>query len=283
MIKIAIQKSGRLSDKSLELIRSCGIKFSNGTRKLTAKAKNFPLEILFLRDDDIPQYVANGVAQLGILGLNEVIEKNHPVDQIKQLGFAGCRMSLAVKKDVEYTGQDWWNGKKVATTYPRIVQEYFADKQIDAEIEEIGGSVEIAPNIGLADGICDIVSTGSTLIMNGLKEVETVMNSEAVLIANQNLTKDQGNVLEKLLFRLDAVMKAKTSKYILLNAPNKNLNEIIDLLPGVNSPTVLPLARKDWSSIHSVIEEEDFWNVIDRLKQAGAEGILVAPIEKMIL
>jgi len=282
-LKIAIQKSGRLSDKSLQLIKDCGISFSNGTRKLTAKARNFPLEILFLRDDDIPQYVANGVAHLGILGLNEVIEKDHPVNQIKQLGFAGCRMSLAVKKDTDYTGLNWWNGKKVATTYPFIVERFFKDHGINAEIEEIGGSVEIAPNIGLADGVCDIVSTGSTLIMNGLKEVETVMNSEAVLIANQNLDSDQQEILDKLIFRLDAVMKAKTSKYILLNAPNNKLDEIIDLLPGVNSPTVLPLAREEWSSIHSVIVEEDFWNVIDRLKTAGAEGILVAPIEKMIL
>lgn len=281
-IKIAVQKSGRLSEKSLQLLKDCGIKFSNGTRKLTSKAKNFPLEILFLRDDDIPQYVASGVAHLGILGLNEVEEKEQKVDVVKQLGFAGCRLSLAVQKDVDYMGLEWFNGKRVATSYPNIVEKFFADKNIDATTEEIGGSVEIAPGIGLAEGICDIVSTGSTLIMNGLKEVETVMNSEAVLIATPNLEAAQSDLLQKILFRLEAVQNAQKSKYILLNAPNEKIQEISALLPGMKSPTVLPLAEEGWSSLHSVISEEDFWNVIDQLKEAGAEGILVSDIQKLI-
>ncbi|PQJ21480.1 ATP phosphoribosyltransferase [Nonlabens xylanidelens] len=282
MIRIAVQKSGRLSDKSLQLLKDCGIKFDNGGRKLSTQAKNFPMEILFLRDDDIPQYVANGVADLGILGLNEVEEKDQEVDVIKQLGFAGCRLSLAVQKDVDYPGLEWFNGKKVASSYTTIVKKFFTEKGIDATTEEIGGSVEIAPGIGLAEGICDIVSTGSTLIMNGLKEVETVMYSEAVLISNPNLSGDKQELLNKLTFRIDAVQNAQKSKYILLNAPNDKIEEISALLPGMKSPTVLPLAEEGWSSLHSVIEENDFWNVIDRLKDAGAQGILVSPIEKLI-
>jgi ATP phosphoribosyltransferase len=282
MIRIAVQKSGRLSDKSLQLLKDCGIKFDNGGRKLSTQAKNFPMEILFLRDDDIPQYVANGVADLGILGLNEVEEKDQKVDVIKQLGFAGCRLSLAVQKDVDYTGLEWFNGKKVASSYTTIVKKFFADKGINATTEEIGGSVEIAPGIGLAEGICDIVSTGSTLLMNGLKEVETVMYSEAVLISNPNLNSDKNDLLSKLLFRIEAVQNAQKSKYILLNAPNDKIDEISALLPGMKSPTVLPLAEEGWSSLHSVIEENDFWNVIDQLKAAGAQGILVNPIEKLI-
>lgn len=281
-IRIAVQKSGRLSDKSLQLLKDCGIKFDNGGRKLSTQAKNFPMEILFLRDDDIPQYVANGVADLGILGLNEVEEKDQEVDVIKQLGFAGCRLSLAVQKDVNYTGLEWFNGKKVASSYTTIVKKFFADKGINATTEEIGGSVEIAPGIGLAEGICDIVSTGSTLIMNGLKEVETVMYSEAVLISNPNLSIEKKEILDKLTFRIDAVQNAQKSKYILLNAPNDKIEEISALLPGMKSPTVLPLAEDGWSSLHSVIEENDFWNVIDQLKDAGAQGILVSPIEKLI-
>jgi ATP phosphoribosyltransferase len=282
MIRIAVQKSGRLSDKSLQLLKDCGIKLDNGGRKLSTQAKNFPMEILFLRDDDIPQYVANGVADLGILGLNEVEEKDQKVDVIKQLGFAGCRLSLAVQKDVDYTGLEWFNGKKVASSYTTIVKKFFADKGINATTEEIGGSVEIAPGIGLAEGICDIVSTGSTLLMNGLKEVETVMYSEAVLISNPNLNSEKNDLLGKLLFRIEAVQNAQKSKYILLNAPNDKIDEISALLPGMKSPTVLPLAEEGWSSLHSVIEENDFWNVIDQLKDAGAQGILVIPIEKLI-
>ena len=283
MIRIAVQKSGRLSDKSLQLLKDCGIKFDNGTRKLSSKAKNFPIEILFLRDDDIPQYVAQGVADLGILGLNEVEEKDQKVDVIKQLGFAGCRLSLAVQKDVDYTGLEWFNGKRVASSYTTIVKKFFADKGINATTEEIGGSVEIAPGIGLAEGICDIVSTGSTLIMNGLKEVETVMYSEAVLISNPSLNNEKKELLDKLMFRMEAVMNAAKNKYILLNAPNDKIKEISDLLPGMKSPTVLPLAEEGWSSLHSVIEENDFWNVIDQIKDAGAQGILVSPIEKLIV
>ncbi|GAL00610.1 ATP phosphoribosyltransferase [Nonlabens ulvanivorans] len=244
--------------------------------------QKFPYGNSFLRDDDIPQYVANGVADLGILGLNEVEEKDQEVDVIKQLGFAGCRLSLAVQKDVDYPGLEWFNGKKVASSYTTIVKKFFADKGIDATTEEIGGSVEIAPGIGLAEGICDIVSTGSTLIMNGLKEVETVMYSEAVLISNPNLSIEKKEILDKLTFRIDAVQNAQKSKYILLNAPNDKIEEISALLPGMKSPTVLPLAEEGWSSLHSVIEENDFWNVIDQLKDAGAQGILVSPIEKLI-
>lgn len=281
-IRIAVQKSGRLSDKSLQLLQDCGIKFDKGGRKLSTQAKNFPMEILFLRDDDIPQYVANGVADLGILGLNEVEEKDQNIDVIKQLGFAGCRLSLAVQKDVDYTGLEWFNGKKVASSYTTIVKKFFEKKGINATTEEIGGSVEIAPGIGLAEGICDIVSTGSTLIMNGLKEVETIMYSEAVLISNPNLNTEKKGILDKLLFRMEAVQNAKKNKYILLNAPNDKIEEITALLPGMKSPTVLPLAEEGWSSLHSVIEENDFWNVIDQLKDAGAQGILVSPIEKLI-
>jgi ATP phosphoribosyltransferase len=281
-IRIAVQKSGRLSDKSLALLKDCGIKFDNGGRQLKTAARNFPLEILFLRDDDIPQYVANGVADLGILGLNEVEEKDQQVTVIKPLGFASCRLSLAVQKDVNYTGLEWFNGKRVASSYTTIVKKFFAANGITATTEEIGGSVEIAPGIGLAEGICDIVSTGSTLLMNGLKEVETVMYSEAVLIANPNLTTFKKDLLDKLSFRIEAVQNAAKNKYILLNAPNGKIEAISALLPGIKSPTVLPLAEEGWSSLHSVIEENDFWDVIDQLKAAGAQGILVCPIEKLI-
>lgn len=281
-IRIAVQKSGRLSDKSLQLLKDCGIKFDLSSRVLSVQARNFPMEILFLRDDDIPQYVANGVADLGILGLNEVEEKDQNVNVVKQLGFAGCRVSLAVQKDVDYTGLEWFNGKKVASSYTTIVKKFFAAKGINATTEEIGGSVEIAPRIGLADAICDIVSTGSTLLMNGLKEVETVMYSEAVLIANPKLDDAKKVLLDKLMFRIEAVQNASKNKYILLNAPNDKIAQISALLPGMKSPTVLPLAEEGWSSLHSVIEENDFWNVIDQLKEAGAQGILVSPIEKLI-
>lgn len=281
-IRIAVQKSGRLSDKSLQLLKDCGIKFDLSSRVLSVQARNFPMEILFLRDDDIPQYVANGVADLGILGLNEVEEKDQNVNVVKQLGFAGCRVSLAVQKDVDYTGLEWFNGKKVASSYTTIVKKFFAAKGINATTEEIGGSVEIAPRIGLADAICDIVSTGSTLLMNGLKEVETVMYSEAVLIANPTLDDAKKVLLDKLIFRIEAVQNASKNKYILLNAPNDKIAQISALLPGMKSPTVLPLAEEGWSSLHSVIEENDFWNVIDQLKEAGAQGILVSPIEKLI-
>ena len=282
-LKIAIQKSGRLSEKSLGLLRSCGISLSTGDRKLKANATNFPMDVFYLRDDDIPQYVAEGVADLGILGENEVFEKNQPVDPIKKLGFAKCRMSLAVRREVDYPGPSWFSGKKIATSYPGVLRKYLEDTGIDASIEEIGGSVEIAPGIGLAEGIFDIVSTGSTLIMNGLKEVETVLESEAILIRNRNLSQEKQALLDQLLFRIDAVNTAKRNKYILLNAPNEKVNDLIDIIPGMRSPTVLPLAVEGWSSIHTVIQEDDFWNVINKLKANGAEGILVSPIEKMIL
>jgi len=282
-LRIAIQKSGRLSEKSLELLRACGISLSNGDRKLKSLADNFPLEVFFLRDDDIPQYVAEGVADAGILGENEVQEKNQPVRVVEKLGFAKCRLALAIKREESYTDARWFSGKRIATSYPLILQNFLQEEGIEATIETIGGSVEIAPGIGLSDAILDIVSTGSTLVMNGLKEVETVMRSEAVLIADNKLSAEKTDVLEQLLFRIRAVNAARKNKYILLNAPNDKLQNIIQILPGMKSPTVLPLAMDGWSSVHTVIQEDDFWNVIGKLKANGAEGILVSPIEKMIL
>lgn len=282
-LKIAIQKSGRLSEKSLELLRECGIKLSNGERKLKTEAANFPVEVLFLRDDDIPQYVEQGVADIGILGENEVWEKSKQVQVIDRLGFANCRLSLAIPKDERYTGLSYFKNKKIATTYPKILERFFAKKKIEVEIEEIGGSVEIAPGIGLAHAIFDIVSTGSTLLMNGLKEVELVANSEAVLISSQALDVEKKVILDKLLFRIAAVKNSAENKYILLNAPNARIPEIISVLPGMKSPSILPLAETGWSSVHSVVKEDTFWEVIDQLKALGAEGILVIPIEKMIV
>ncbi|MBI3135674.1 MAG: ATP phosphoribosyltransferase [Bacteroidetes bacterium] len=282
-LKIAIQKSGRLSEKSLELLKECGIKLSNGDRKLKTTAFNFPLEVLFLRDDDIPQYVEQGVADIGILGENEVLEKDKQVKVIEKLGFAGCKLSLAIPKDEYYNGLTYFNQKKVATSYPKILDRFFKSQNLNVEIETIGGSVEIAPGIGLADGIFDIVSTGSTLLMNGLKEVEVVTESEAVLISNPILAAEKNAVLEKLLFRIRAVRNAAENKYILLNAPNESVAAISAILPGMKSPTILPLAQPGWSSIHSVVKEDQFWDIIDQLKSKGAQGILVVPIEKMIL
>lgn len=281
-LKIAIQKNGRLSEKSLELLKECGIKLSNGERKLKTTSSNFPIEILFLRDDDIPQYVEQGVADIGILGENEVWEKDKKVTTLKKLGFVNCRLSLAVPKEENYTGLSYFNQKRIATSYPNILQKFFNEKQIDVEIETIGGSVEIAPGIGLADGIFDIVSTGSTLQMNGLKEVELITKSEAVLISNNDLNPEKQSILEQLLFRIQSVKNASENKYILLNAPNKSIEAIASMLPGMKSPTVLPLQKQDWSSIHSVVKEDEFWDVIDQLKVLGAEGILIVNIEKMI-
>lgn len=281
-LKIAVQKSGRLSEKSLLLLEECGIKISNGERKLKAVAQNFPVEILFLRDDDIPQYVEQGVADIGILGENEVWEKSKEVKIIQQLGFAGCRMSLAIPKDEIYTNLNYFEGKRIATSYPKILIDFFAKNNISVFIEEISGSVEIATSIGLADAVFDIVSTGSTLLMNGLKEVATVTKSEAVLISNPNLTLENQAILDKLLFRMQAVRQGKQNKYILLNAPNSAIERICSLLPGMKSPTILPLVNKDWSSLHSVIQEDDYWEIIEQLKNLGAEGILIIPIEKMI-
>ncbi len=282
-LKIAIQKSGRLSENSLNLLKECGIKFPNGGGKLITESTNFPIEILFLRDDDIPQYVEQKVADIGIIGENVFVESAKQIDVIEKLGFSACRLSLAVPKETEYTDLSYFNGKKVATSYPVILEDYFQQNNISAIIEFISGSVEIAPGIGLADGICDIVSSGSTLRSNGLKEVENVMSSQAVLVASEDLDADKKEILQKLLFRIRSVQKAKENKYILLNAPNEKLESIIKILPGMNSPTILPLAEEGWSSLHSVIGEDQFWDVIYELKNAGAEGILVVPIEKMIV
>jgi len=282
-LKIAIQKSGRLSEKSLELLKECGIKLSNGDRKLKTEARNFPIEVLFLRDDDIPQYVEQGVADIGILGENEVWEKAKNVTTIEKLGFANCKLSLAIPKDENYTGLSWFNHKKVATSYPKILDKFFKEQNLSVEIEEIGGSVEIAPGIGLANAIFDIVSSGSTLLMNGLKEVEVVFKSEAVLISSPSLNETKQAILEKLLFRIKAVRNSSENKYILLNAPNDAISKISAILPGMKSPTVMPLAEEGWSSVHSVVKEDDFWDIIDRLKALGAQGILVIPIEKMVL
>lgn len=281
-LKIAIQKSGRLSDESLGLLKACGIRFSNGAGKLRTEALNFPLELYFLRDDDIPQYVADGVADLGMVGENVLYEKQLPLTVAAPLGFGRCRLALAVPKNDAYPSISALKGKRIATSYPGLLQKYLQEKGVDAEIHEISGSVEIAPGIGLADAICDLVSTGSTLLTNGLREVETVLQSQAVLVKPQQLAAEKETLLNRLLFRIEAVQQASRNKYILLNAPNDRLNDIISLLPGIKSPTVLPLAMPGWSSLHSVIEENQFWEVIEQLKAAGAEGILVVPIEKMI-
>ncbi len=283
IIRIAVQKSGRLSDDSLALIKECGIKFYNGTGKLKSTSTNFPIEFLFLRDDDIPGYVADGVADLGIVGENELVEKDKEVLTLKKLGFSKCRLSLAIPKGQEYNGLSFFEGKNIATSYPKILGDYLNSKGIQADIHEISGSVEIAPSIGLAEGICDIVSSGSTLMMNGLKEVEEIFKSEAVLIANTNLSDLKKAIVDKLLFRMNAVQKGKSSKYVLMNVPNASIDKIIKLIPGMRSPTILPLAQEGWSSVHSVLNEDQFWEHIEELRTAGAEGILVVPIEKMIL
>ncbi|MDG1276397.1 MAG: ATP phosphoribosyltransferase [Algoriphagus sp.] len=283
IIRIAVQKSGRLSDDSLSLIKECGIKFYNGTGKLKSTSTNFPIEFLFLRDDDIPGYVADGVADLGIVGENELVEKDKEVVTLKKLGFSKCRLSLAIPKGQAYTGVSYFEGKNIATSYPKILGDYLNKEGINAAIHEISGSVEIAPSIGLAEGICDIVSSGSTLMMNGLKEVEEIFKSEAVLIANKNLVDWKKAIVEKLLFRMNAVQKGKSNKYVLLNAPNESIDKIISLIPGMRSPTILPLAQPGWSSVHSVLQEDQFWENIEELREAGAEGILVVPIEKMII
>lgn len=282
-LRVALQKNGRLSQKSIELLQECGIRFPNGSGKLLTESSNFPLQILFLRDDDIPQYVEQRVADVGIIGENVLMESPKDILTVKKLGFSSCRMSLAVPKETEYKGPDFFRNKRIATSYPRILSDYFRQNGIEATIEFISGSVEIATGIGLADAVFDIVSSGSTLLSNGLREVEKVMDSQAVLIASSELDAERKALLDKLLLRIQAVQKAAAHKYILLNAPDTKLKSIQQLLPGMKSPTVLPLAEMGWSSLHSVIPEDDFWNVIDALKNAGAEGILVVPIEKMIL
>lgn len=281
-LKIAIQTKGRLNVDSMELINESGIKLAVGKRKLIASAKNFPLEALFLRDDDIPQTVADAVADVGIVGENEMLEKQENVIIAKRLGFSKCRLSLAIPKSIDYTGIEFFNDKKIATSYPVILKKYLDQKNINAEIHVINGSVEIAPGIGLADAIFDIVSSGSTLVSNRLKEVEVVIQSEAVLIATPNLSAVKQKILDELIFRIESVQRSEGKKYILLNAPNNKVREIASLLPGMRSPTVVPLAEEGWSSMHSVLDEVDFWEVIGKLKKAGAEGILVIPIEKMI-
>jgi ATP phosphoribosyltransferase len=282
-LRIAIQKSGRLYDDSLQLLKDCGIDLKNGINKLKTEADNFPLEVFFLRDDDIPQYVEDAVADIGIVGENIIYEKNKKVIVSEKLGFGKCRLSVAVGRNESYKDFNFLQNKKIATTYPILVDRFLKEKNIQAEIHEISGSVEIAPGIGLADAIVDLVSSGSTLFMNGLREVETILRSEAVLIRHPELGAGQQQILDKLLFRIRSVHKARHTKYILLNAPNDKLKKIISLLPGMKSPTVLPLAEPGWSSVHSVVNEDDFWEIIEKLKQAGAQGILVVPIEKMIL
>lgn len=283
MLRIAIQKSGRLQEGSLELLKESGLSFGNGKEQLKAQARNFPVEVLFLRDDDIPQYVEDKVADVGIVGENIFLEKRKQNQLVKRLDFAKCRLSIAVPRSDNYSGIKSLDGKNIATSYPNIVKDFLRQHGINAGIHEISGSVEIAPGIGLADAICDIVSTGSTLLGNGLKEVEVVLQSEAVIIANPDLVNEKQDILEKLLFRIEAVKKAKNNKYILMNCPNESIEKITSVIPGMNSPTVIPLGRKGWSSLHSVVDENDFWEKIDLLRSFGAEGILVIPIEKMIV
>ena len=282
-LRIAIQKSGRLNEESLKLIRDCGIAIDNGDDQLKVTARNFPLEVFFLRNSDIPEYVQDGVADVAIIGSNVLVEKPHRVEVIKQLGFSKCRISLAIGKNETYTGLQYFNGKKLATSYPKTLQGFLNANNIKAEIHEISGSVEIAPNIGLSDAICDIVSTGSTLFKNGLKEVEVMHHSEAILIAGPNMKPEARAILDKLVMRINAVLSGRANKYVLLNAPNNKLPDIIALLPGMKSPTILPLADSGWSSLHSVISEKEFWEKIDGLKAAGAQGILIVPIEKMVM
>src|SRR5258708_1347943 len=282
-LKIAIQKSGRLYDDSVKLLKDCGIDLKNGVNKLKTESDNLPMEIYFLRDDDIPQYVEDAVADIGIVGENVLYETNKKVDIVEHLGFGKCRLSVAVGRSELYGGVNYLQGKRIATTYPVLVQQFLEKNKVKAEIHEISGSVGIAPGIGLADAIVDLVTSGSTLFMNGLKEVDTVLQSQAVLIRNKYLEEPKQQILEKFLFRIRAVKRARNTKYVLLNAPNDKLQEIIALLPGMKSPTVLPLAEAGWSSVHSVLSENDFWDIIERLKGAGAQGILVVPIEKMVM
>ena len=283
MLRIAVQSKGRLFEDTMALFAEADIKLSTSKRTLLTQSSNFPIEVLFLRDDDTPQSVASGVADLGIVGENEFVERKEKADIIYRLGFSKCRLSLAVHKEEEYNGPSWFNGKKIATSYPGILQTYLDKQGINADIHVITGSVEIAPGIGLSDAIFDIVSSGSTLISNNLKEVEIVMKSEALLIGNPNLTPEKKEILEELLFRIEAVKAAEDKKYVLMNAPTDKVKDIIEVLPGVKSPTIMPLATEGWSSVHTVIDQKCFWEIIGKLKALGAQGILVLPIEKMIL
>lgn len=281
-LKIALQKSGRLSEHSTNLLRNCGIRFDNGIGRLKSAAQNFPLEIFFLRDDDIPQYIEDAVADIGIVGENILAEENRRIEIIERLGFGRCRLALAVPKSFSYESIRDLDGKRIATSYPKITSDFLQRNSVAAEIHTISGSVEIAPSIGLADAVCDLVSSGSTLLTNGLREVETVLESEAVLVSRRNLDGEMRLILDKLLFRIKAVNAARQNKYILLNAPDEQLAEIIKILPGIKSPTVTPLAEKGWSSVHSVIAESDFWEIVENLKNRGAQGILVLSIDQMI-
>ena len=283
MLRIAVQSKGRLFEDTMDLLKETGIKVSSSKRTLLVQASNFPLEVLFLRDDDIPQTVADGVADVGIVGENEFVERNENADIVKRLGFSKCRISLAIPKAIDYPGVEWFNGKKIATSYPVILKKFMDEKGVKTDIHVIQGSVEIAPGIGLADGIFDIVSSGSTLVSNNLKEVEVVMQSEALLIGNKNLDEEKKAILEDLLFRINSVLIAEDKKYVRMNAPNARLAEIVKVLPGLKSPTIIPLADEEWCSVHAVLDEKHFWEIVGQLKALGAEGILVTPIEKMIL
>lgn len=283
MLRIAVQSKGRLFEDTMELLKETGIKVSSSKRTLLIQASNFPLEVLFLRDDDIPQTVADGVADVGIVGENEFVERNENADIVKRLGFSKCRISLAIPKAIDYPGVEWFNGKKIATSYPVILKRFLEERGVKTDIHVIQGSVEIAPGIGLADGIFDIVSSGSTLVSNNLKEVEVVMQSEALLIGNKNLDEEKKSILNDLLFRINSVLIAEDKKYVRMNAPKARLAEIVKVLPGLKSPTIIPLADEDWCSVHAVLDEKHFWEIVGQLKALGAEGILVTPIEKMIL
>ncbi|MDX1666590.1 MAG: ATP phosphoribosyltransferase [Saprospiraceae bacterium] len=282
-LKIAVQKSGRLLDGSLRILRECGIKVDNGKDQLKARSSNFPIDILYLRNSDIPQYIEDGVADVAIIGENTLIEKDKEIEKILPLGFSKCRLSIALPKNTDYTGPQDLNGKRIATSYPHSLQMFLERKGVSAHIHEISGSVEIAPNIGLADAICDLVSTGSTLFKNGLEEKEIILRSEAWLVSRKGMSKELVSIFDTMVFRINSVLSARQNKYLLMNAPNESIEKIIRILPGMKSPTVMPLATKGWSSIHTVIQEDSFWEIIDKLKGAGGEGILIIPIEKMIL
>lgn len=283
MLRIAVQSKGRLFDDTMNLLSEADIKVSSSKRTLLVQSSNFPIEVLYLRDDDIPQSVASGVADIGVVGENEYLERGENVQILSRLGFSKCRLSLAISKDVKYSGPNWFNGKRIATSYPNILRTYLKQNNITADIHVITGSVEISPGIGLADGIFDIVSSGSTLVSNNLREVEVVTNSEALLIGNWNLDEEKHNILNEMLFRFEAVRSANDKKYVMMNAPKSRINEIVGVLPGIKSPTIIPLADDEWCSIHTVLDENRFWDIIGKLKELGAQGILVSPIEKMIL
>ncbi len=283
MLRIAVQSKGRLFEDTMNLLKETGIKINSARRTLLVQSSNFPLEVLYLRDDDIPECVASGVADIGIVGENEFVERGEDADIVKRLGFSKCRISLAIPEAVEYSGVQWFNGKKIATSYPKILKRFAEENNINIDIHVIQGSVEIAPGIGLSDGIFDIVSSGSTLVSNKLREVEVVMKSEALLVGNKKLTTEKQEILDEFLFRIQSVLVADDKKYVLMNAPTEKVNEIVAILPGIKSPTILPLATEGWTSIHTVIDQKHFWEMVGQLKAAGAEGILVLPIEKMIL